>query len=58
MAFSEANREVLDQRRNSSRLFAEFTDLLEKILYLLNNLIIDVDEDYMEEINSIAEIKK
>lgn len=39
-------------------LFAEFTDLLEKIIFLLNRLTIEVDDDYFDEIASIDAIKK
>ena len=58
VSFSEANRLVIDERKNSSRLFAEFTELLERILYLMNNLMIDVDEDHIDEIKNIDEVNK
>ena len=55
VSFAEANRKVLDDAKNSSRLFLDFTNLLEKILYLLNNIIVEIDEDYLEEIQLIGD---
>ena len=51
--FAEANRMVLQTKKNSSKLFLEFTELLEQILDLSNNIIINIDLDHFDELDEI-----
>lgn len=54
LSFAEANRHVLDVKRsNGSRLFAQFTDLLEEILKMLDRVEVQAPESVMVELQAI-----
>lgn len=49
-SFSDANRRVLNDKKNSSRLFSDFTEMLEQVIALFDRLYVKVDEDIREEL--------
>lgn len=55
-SFAEANRLVILKKANSSRLFADFTDLLEQIMALLDKIPIHIEDQLKEELLLIPKL--
>ena len=54
VSFAEANRHVLDVKKsNGSRLFAQFTELLEEILMTMDKVVVHTEPSVQAELKQI-----